>query len=161
MSTELCQILTQRLTDLSNDPMSTDWDIQCTMEKFQAALAGDWPAFYKVTERERMKKDEYIAREKAVQEYLSIGLRRLRNRISENTLELNYLANDLHVLRTHQTDETGISFLLPFDQVKRCLTNIGYYPDSIVDPEESEAMKEYGWRRKLQNYVDTEGRLPL
>jgi hypothetical protein len=153
MTSQLSSILSKKIRTLYEDPQRSMVEFDCTVEKLQAVLRGDWLAFHEATERELRHKDDQIARERALQDYLSIGLRRLRDRHSHTTLQMGHLLHD-------PMDESGIAFLLPFDEVKRHLHLLNYYPDSIVDPEESEAMAEYGWRRKLQNHIDIEGRLP-
>ena len=159
-ATDLCRILTQRLHAMQTDPMRCEQEFQSTLDKLNAVLNGDWLAFHQAAEREIHARDEQIMKEQASQEYMAIGMQRLRIRSLENQSKIESLVQDLAALRAQMNYESGISFLLPFDEVKRHLTCIGCYPDSIVDPEETQAMQEYGWRRKLQLYVDKEGKLP-
>jgi hypothetical protein len=153
---DLCQLLTTKIRTLFANPLTSEseWELEITIAKLDAVLKGDYMAFYKATERELQQKNETIAKEQSVQTLYILNMQRLRQQNLNNVLRIERLLQQL------EHPESGISFKMPYEEVKQYLTYIQYYPDSILDPEFSESMKEYGWRRMLQKYVDTHGALP-
>ena len=162
---DLCRILTERVRSLTEDLATTDteFETRCTLEKLKAVLEGNFMTFYIVTERELQKKDNRIASEYSSCEYLSNGLRRLRNRNLDNEVRIADLMKEVSDLKEkkREVDDTGVAFQIPFTDVKKYLSYIDYYPDSIIDPEQTEAMKEYGWRRILQAFIERNGNFPV
>lgn len=160
----LCRTLAERVQSLTEGIKTneTEFEIRCTIEKLRAVLEGDFMKFYNVTERELQRKDEQIANEYSSCEYLTNGMRRLRNRNLENEVRIADLMKEIEDLTEQkQVDDAGIAFQIPFTEVKKYLSHLEYYPDSILDPEQTEAMKEYGWRRILQRFIERNGNFPV
>ena len=156
-SIDLCQLLTTKIRTIFANTLTSEseLELEIAIAKLDAVLKGDFMAFHKATERELQQKNEAIAREQCVQTLYTLNMRRLRQQNLNNVLRIERLLQQL------EHPESGISFKIPFEEVKQYLTRIHYYPDSILDPEFAESMKEYGWRRMLQKYVDKEGALPV
>lgn len=160
----LCRTLAERVQSLTEGIKTneTEFESRCTIEKLRAVLEGDFMAFYNVTERELQRKDEQIANEYSSCEYLTNGMRRLRNRNLENEVRIADLMKEIEDLTDQkQVDDAGIAFQIPFTEVKKYLSHLEHFPDSILDPEQTEAMKEYGWRRILQRFIERNGNFPV
>ena len=165
-SKELCLILGKRIKDIVSERLTNDstHELVCAVDKLNAVIDGDFLAFHQACESELQRRDEQAGNEYELNAHLTNGIRRLRMRNDENMqaiLDLTREVADLRVVAKEMTDEVGVAFDIPFEDVKKYLSYMDYYTDSILDPEYTASMNEFGWRRLLQRYVNELGHMPL
>lgn len=84
--------------------------------------------------------------------------RHLEYHLDEAKAECKTLSRE----QEQEQEPNEVAFTLPFADVKRYLSYLNYFPDSVLEPdrEVQAVVAEYGWRNLLQKHVDTYGSLP-
>jgi len=161
---DLCCILTERLRSMVPLDRRDDEDVQILLDKLAAALNNDCMAFHIAAEREIFRKDEEMNNEQRVNTAIANGVSRLRKQNEENARRIEQLEREMDILKQENEmllqGDSGIAHMLPYSEVKKILSYIDIYPDSLIDEDLKAEVEEWGWRNLLQKYVDTHGRLP-
>jgi hypothetical protein len=158
-------MLGKRIKDIVSEVMDSesDHELNFTIDKLNAVLDNNFLEFHRITEQELQRKDEAIENELAANVHLQNGLQRLRTKNNENIRSIIDLTRQIHDIMenepAHHNKASEVAFSMPYEDVKRYLTYLDYYPDSIVDPEQN--MNEFMWRQVLYNYMNVLGHLPI
>lgn len=161
---DLCSILTERLRSMMPVDPRDDEDVQILLDKLAAALDNDCMAYHIAAEREIFRKDEEMEKEQRMNTAIANGVSRLRQQNEENIRRIEELERELQIMKEENdmlaSDDMGIAHMLPYSEVKKFLSYIDCYPDSLLDDDLKAEVEEWGWRNLLQKYVNTNGQLP-